>query len=40
MCVAGGLGESSVVFHEKAEYLNVNELQRLDVNPKLCREPE
>lgn len=36
-CVAGGLGESSLVFHEKAKCLNVNELPRLDVNPKLQR---
>lgn len=38
--MVGVPGESSVVFHKKAECLGVNELQRLDVHPKLCREPE
>lgn len=35
--VARGVGESSLVLHEKAKCLSVNELQRLDVNPELQR---
>lgn len=35
--VARGVGESSLVLHEKVKCLSVNELQRLDVNPELQR---